>query len=232
MALGVASSCCAFGVLAAPAMGQNLIVNPSFEDTTVTGTEFNLPNADFTAAMGAATAFGDRVVSGGTQMGELDIMDSFSGFGPDPIEGLWKVGLAHDVGDLGVDAVSLDLLSPIEAGTLYQLSFAGVSLTSVRPDEAPLQIGISDVPDAFGTAALTTDAIRGGTWQRFSYEFIATTNGDYLTVAGTDGLAAWTHLDDFSLPCATADRVGRQRGRAERVGHITDADLQWSLVGA
>ncbi len=190
---------CVFGLLATPAAAQNLIVNPSFEDTSTDQTRFNLNNPEFNAFMANVTAFGDRPGTGGG-MGEMDIMDGRAGFSPLPFDGRWKVGLGHDGDGEGIDAFSFDLLAPIQAGTLYTLSFQAVSVTrDFSPDLAALDIGISDAPDAFGTLIETTDIVADDDWQLIEFNFFAPTDAAYLTIQGTRGPDAWSHLDDFSL---------------------------------
>ncbi|MGD1915743.1 MAG: hypothetical protein ACFCBV_06105 [Phycisphaerales bacterium] len=207
-ALDVASGVGLLAMLAAPAMGQNLIVNPSFEDTTTDQTRFNLNNPEFDSFMANVTAFSDRPGTGGG-IGELDIMDGRAGFSPLPADGLWKVGLTHGGDGAGIDAFSFDLLAPIQAGTLYTLSFQAVSVTETfSPELAGLDIGISDVPDAFGTLIQTTDIISDDGWQRVQFDFLAPEDASFLTVQGTRGPDAWSHLDDFSLVVVPAPGVG------------------------
>ncbi|NRA57417.1 MAG: hypothetical protein HRU13_04795, partial [Phycisphaerales bacterium] len=190
---------------AGSAFGQNLIMNPSFEDTLATETTFNLDNPDFNALMTGVTAFGDR----GTPEGELDIMDPLAEFGPAPIDGTWKIGLSHDAQGIGVDAFSFDLLAPLQAGTLYTLSFQALSVTEdFSPDLAGLDIGVSGVPDAFGTLIESTGLISDGGWQHIEFDFVAPDDASFLTVRGTRGPDAWSHLDDFSLVVVPSPGVG------------------------
>ena len=185
-------------IIACTAGAQELIINGSFEATTATATEFNLSNDEFNALMPDTTAFGDDQ--------ELDIMDADAGFGSVPIEGEWKIGLSHDQGGTGVDALAFHLFEPIFSGRSYELTLVAQSaLEPFSPDLAALEFGVSDDPASFGALALTTPLIDGDGWQVLELEFDAPTDGEYLTVRGTRGPDAWTHIDLVSLvggePC-------------------------------
>lgn len=173
-----------------PALAQGIIVNSSFEDTTAGQSRFNLTNTEFGGLMADVTAFGD---SFGT--GEVDIMRGAAGFGSAPLFGQWKIGLAHDGGGEGIDAIAMRLFEPIEAGRQYDLTLIAQSVTTADLGRAPLEIGVSSRPDTFGRLAVRTEAIGSDGWQRLSVGFVAPVGGSYLTIRGTRGRDAWTHLD-------------------------------------
>ena len=95
-------------ICALPTAAQNMILNPDFENTTSVGCDFNLFNAQFTAKMANATAYGISE--------EIDIMT-----GPcidlAPQSGAVKIDLHHVDAQGGHDAFTFDLCTPVIAGT-------------------------------------------------------------------------------------------------------------------
>ena len=62
----------------------NLLLNGDFETNTASGTMFNMSNANFTATVSAATAFGSAE--------EIDLVTG-TDFGIAPQSGSWKLGI-------------------------------------------------------------------------------------------------------------------------------------------
>jgi len=190
-----AAVACSAGV----ACAQELVINGSFEDTSATATQYNLSNFAFNALMPDTTAFGADE--------ELDVMDAGAIYGSAPIEGDWKIGVSHgDFADPIVDALALHLHEPIVFGRRYELTLVAQSaLEPFSPELAAVEFGVSDDPLSFGTRALVTPQIGGDGWQTLGFAFDAPADGAYLTVRGTIGPDAWTHIDLVSLvggePC-------------------------------
>jgi hypothetical protein len=186
------------------AHGQGMIFNASFEDTAAAGSRFNLTNDEFNALMADATAFGDSFGAG-----EVDIMLGGAGFGDAPVYGQWKIGLAHDGGAEGVDAIALGVFEPILAGRTYDLTLVAQSVITADLAAVPLEIGVSSRPDDFGRLVLATGTIGGSGWSHLALSFVAPAGGEYLTIRGTAVRDGWTHIDAvFLSPTCRVDIDG------------------------
>lgn len=171
---------------------QELVVNGSFEDTTLSGCAFNQQNVAFSAAMMGATAFGAA--------NEVDVMEGDCGYGLAPQNGSRKLGLgAKWPMQIGGDAIALELLAPVAAGGTYELSFYGhAALETFSPEIGDFEVGLSDSPNEFGTLVYT--GTPGATaWTELGGVLVAPVSGAYLTIRQSDHNDSWGHLDNVSL---------------------------------
>ncbi len=179
--------------LGAPTHGPGLILNGNFEITSFTGCDFNQLNASFTAGMSNATGFGTAE--------EIDVMVSPTGcaFMLAPTSGSVKIGITSVSAGGIVDAFSFDLSAPLVSGEAYTLNFDAIAYAQgFAPDTGDVQIGVSTVPNAFGTLVYSATPL-GINWQSFGTTFVAPNNGQYLTVRQVNAGDIWNHLDSFSL---------------------------------
>ncbi len=177
------------GSMAAGPASATMILNGSFEDNKAGGTIYNMTNDVFNATVDDATAWGGGM--------EIDLMTFGGGFGLDPVDGDWHLGLhARDDGD--VDAFSFHLSGSIVGGTSYDLSFFAAANTSFDSLNDPLEIGVSSSADSFGTLVYTSDPLSFDSWSEHVTSFVAPVGGDFLTVRIT-GLDTWAHIDAFVL---------------------------------
>src|SRR5262245_48955515 len=98
--------------------GTDLVINGDFEDNSAVGCDFDLSNSAFASEVSDALAFGDAQ--------EIDVMKDPAGcgYGLPPISGKTKLGITRLSGPGGrVDAFSLTLWEPVEAGQKYHLRF-------------------------------------------------------------------------------------------------------------
>jgi hypothetical protein len=180
-------------LLGASKLGPELILNGDFENTSIIGCAFGLSNASFTAGMANATGFGTAE--------EIDVMVSPTGcsYLLAPTSGSVKIGVSSQFMGGLVDAFSLHLSEPLISGESYTLSFDAIAYAQdFAPDTGDVLIGVSTVPNAFGTLvySATPPPIN---WQSFGTTFVAPNNGQYLTVQQVDSGDIWNHLDSFSL---------------------------------
>ncbi len=185
------------GTARSAAAGDNLVLNGSFEDNVGAGCQFNLSNAAFNAVVANANAYGAG--------NELDVMDDPGncGFGLAPIEGTTKIGVAAAT----IDQLAMRLSAPVVAGDAYVVRLvAHAVIEPFSPEVAPIDIGISADPNAFGTLVFT------GTpsttmWSTLTGEFVAPVGGGWLTIRPFGGgtIDGWTHIDSVGLasgnPC-------------------------------
>jgi hypothetical protein len=198
---GFAAAC----VLGAPALGQNLILNGSFEGNTALDTIFNMSNGLFNVTVLDATGFGDAE--------EIDLMKG-APFGLSPVDGDWKLGIhRQSVGGPG-DAFAFHLSEPIVAGTAYTVSFAAHAEISFDPGVGPVEIGVSTSATAFGTLVYTSGLLTTTVWSSFSGDFVAPMDAAYLTVRPSASQETWAHVDKFSLTVVPAPAAGVIAGGA------------------
>ncbi len=174
--------------IAGGAASGNLVVNGSFEDNTETSTAFNLSDAQFTAAVANATAFGGR--------DELDLVSTDVTWGLDPQSGDWKVSLNSPGAGTESDAFSLDLSSALVIGQAYTLSFWAANNFNSASSEGDVRIGTSSSATAFGTQIAVTSALTDTEWTNFTLDFTATSADSFLTVEAFGG---YVEVDNFSL---------------------------------
>lgn len=176
---------------AAVAGSGNMILNGSFEINNGLGTQYNLLNGSFDAAVAHVTAFGSA--------SELDLMDLSNTFGLAPVDGNYKVGM-HFSSTLTRDAFSFDLSSSIVAGRTYTVSFWAQTVLDFDPGREPLHIGISNSATDFGTLVYNTGPNSPNSWTYHEHTFVAAVDGAYLTVSSVFGPnPTWIHVDDFRL---------------------------------
>ncbi|HMS54280.1 MAG TPA: PEP-CTERM sorting domain-containing protein [Fimbriimonadaceae bacterium] len=168
----------------------NMILNGSFEFNSAAINEYNLTNSAFSLLVSGVTGFGDS--------DEIDLMNS-NEYGPTASDGIWKLGL-HSKRDIAaVDAFSFDLNSGIVSGTEYVISFDAANVDDFDPNNGPIQIGISNSANDFGTLVFSGT---GGVdnWISLSGSFVANSDATYLTVRNDPSVSAsWVHVDNFNL---------------------------------
>lgn len=167
----------------------SLILNGSFEDNSASANVWSPSNAVFNGYMNNVTAFGVRE--------GIDIQTFGSGYGPDPIDGRWKVAPASDVGGTS-EAFSMTLSAPLVVGQAYSLGFYLARQTSYPFDGGTVEIGLSTSATSFGTYLTSATAPDSG-WLWATSNFLAPTAGAYLTVRVKNDRSGWVALDDFEL---------------------------------
>ncbi len=177
-----------------PAIGQT-ILNGDFEINTAGSTQINLLNSDYNSYMANSTGFGDWN-GGGPGGGNLDIIDvgNMCGFAQ---SGDWFVALTGG----GTDAFSLELSAPLVAGNSYTLTFYDRTCSDF-PQGQPIEIGVSNSNDLFGTSVYTAPVpVQNVGWTQRTATFVAPTNAMYLTVRcnGANNGGDWTQVDHFEL---------------------------------
>lgn len=175
--------------LATAAMGQNLILNGSFEDNTAGGDLFNMDNATFNVTVDDATAFGDAQ--------EIDIMFG-APYGLMPVDGDYKLAIHRQTGG-PVDAFSFDLSSGLVAGNVYTVDFWAQAVTDFGGGSDPIEIGISSSASSFGTLVYATPGLSTSSWVNYTSTFTAPIDADYLTVMNSAAGETWAHIDAFTL---------------------------------
>lgn len=186
-------ACVSLLMLAVRVQGANMILNGSFENNSATKTEFNLTNSDFKRLVSDATAFGDAQ--------EIDLMTTDAEgllYGPTPRDGKWKLAI-HSQVPRRIDAFSFGLSRSIVAGKSYALSCWSIVVQGNSPGFGPLEIGISDSSNSFGTLLYSLYPLDNQAWAEFSGQFVAPVDGSFLTVRMVTNTHSWAHLDDFSL---------------------------------
>jgi MYXO-CTERM domain-containing protein len=184
------------GVCAASTLAQNLVINGDFDNNGVgaNNNQYNLPNANFTALMANATAFGGGFAPGGP--GEIDIESNGA-----PVYGGNSGNGTHHISMAQFDALSLDLSAPVIAGQTYTLSFLARAVTQFTSGLGPLNFGVSNSATAFGSQEYQSGLFTT-TWTAYSVNFTASSSGSYLTIEGSRGFGddnSWIHLDGVSL---------------------------------
>jgi hypothetical protein len=166
-----------------------VILNGDFEiNTSGSSCNYNLTNATFNSLMSNAFAFG---------LGsEIDIMSNCLPYCPSAQHGNWYIALANSIGTTP-DALSLTLSTPLVAGNSYTLSFWDHGDNSGSYPPTPIQIGVSTVANAFGTAVYTAPTPIVGVWTQRTTTFVAPNNGMYITVRATT--TQWTQVDNFEI---------------------------------
>jgi len=176
-----------------PADGPNLVLNGDFENTSLTGCNWNLTNATFTAAMANATAFGDAE--------QMDIMDDPAGcgfLGP-PHSGDVKIAISSDLERGPVDMFSMELSAPVEQGEMYTVTcYAWQFGRDFAPDIGPVAIGLSNSATDFGTQVYSATPDTTG-WNQMTHTFDAPIAASYLTCQAVSAGDTWIHIDTFSL---------------------------------
>jgi hypothetical protein len=169
----------------------NLIINGDFEDNTASQTEYNLYHAEFNSTVANATAFGGA--------NEIELATG-TDWGLRAQSGQWKLGL-HKKSDssLKIDAFSFDLSVPIVSGNTYTLQFFAAGKNGSGPI-GPVEVGLSNDPEAFGTQIFTGTPTSTTVWTQFDHVFVAPENAMYLTVRNaTSPQEMYAFVDNFSI---------------------------------
>lgn len=171
--------------------GQKFL-NGDFEKTSATGDQINLSNDNFNKMIESTYAFGTY--------GDVDIITS-STYSGGPQNGNWYVALTGGETDI----ISMELSSALTEGKSYSISFYDKAGSGYKP--FPVQIGLSDKKDDFGTVIFTTPSMaRDGEWIKRSFTFKAPIQGNYITIRGKEGyLYDWVNFDNFSFDCNLVD---------------------------
>ena len=188
------SICILFLFICGTTYSQSFL-NGDFENNTASVDQTNMTNATFNAFMSNSVAFGNSF-GGGPSGGNMDIITSSTYCGS-PQNGNWFVALTSG----GTDAISLELSSALVAGNCYTISFYDRSC-SPYPAGSPIQIGVSNVNNNFGSLVYTAPTpIYNGGWTHRTFSFIAPINGIYITItcAGSNNVNNWTQVDNFSI---------------------------------
>ncbi|QDU65010.1 hypothetical protein [Engelhardtia mirabilis] len=170
---------------------QNLVLNGSFENNTSTSCKWNPPNAEFNSLMADVTAFGTA--------SEIDIMQGQCLYGSPPQDGAYKIGLASNTFTQENDALALHLSSPLVQCKSYELEIlAQAVVETFSPGVGPVQVGVSNDPNDFGTLVYSAIADTTG-WTELGTTFVAPTNAQYLTLRQPLTTKSWSHIDNVSL---------------------------------
>jgi len=208
--------CSAFTIKA-----QNLILNGSFEQNSVTGLDcqFEIANVDYTALMHHSTAFS---VYGGENSIFFEGCSTYTSIVP--------VGIAYDV-DFSVmvfsadtifnnfhyekwTAFSLQLGQALQTGSYYKLNYYQRKIPHIYPptyfSSGNLLLGISESDTAFGTV-IDTIAYNNTEWENIEFIFKATIKGML-----EQGLHA-ALVDDFvlTLDSMPPNAINEQQGKKQ-----------------
>jgi gliding motility-associated-like protein len=152
------------------------------------GCQYNMPNAEFNAGMPYVTAFGLN--------SEVDIQERGCRFG-DPANGNWFISVAKGSPSIN-DEVSMELSTPLIAGTEYKLTYYDKCLVERIPDY--LEIGVSNNETDFGIQIFESLPVKGA-WTKREITFNSPINALYITARNkTSGnFGAWTFIDNFFI---------------------------------
>ena len=181
-------------------------VNPSFENNFADSeacTE-NLINEDFNELMPGVTAFG-----AGNQ---CDILIEGCDM-PAPTHGTFAIGLATKAsGD--VDAVSMEIETPLIAGNMYELTFDGFGNISHTDNEGLVYLGLSEINSDPASVPIGEYLMVPDTWATFSQVFEAPNNSEYLTITlEVTGAGFWLQFDNFSLSTVLSTETFKNQKR-------------------
>jgi hypothetical protein len=177
------------GAIAGTASAANLAFNGGFENNTAGGTQYNLSNTSFNALMADVTACGAAQ--------EVDIMLGDGGFGPEAVEGKWKIAIHRQSGG-ATDAIAMALSQPLVAGQSYNLGFFAAAAADFDPNNGPVLVGVSGVSNAFGTQVYSSGGVTFNAFTKYSTTFVAPDNSAFLTFS-VDQVSSWIHLDAVEL---------------------------------
>ncbi|MBI3510116.1 MAG: gliding motility-associated C-terminal domain-containing protein [Bacteroidetes bacterium] len=168
-------------------------MNGSFEINTAGVDQINLSNPAFNGFMSNTIAFGS--------FGDMDIIRSATYCGL-PQNGTWYTALTGS----GTDAITMQLAAPLVTGTTYTITFWDKGCWGTYSTSAPpVQIGLSTVAGALGTAVYTAPAPTNNVWVQRTATFVAPNNGQYISVVLTaGGLGDWTQIDNFAFSAAAS----------------------------
>ena len=181
-------------VCAAPAFASGqVILNPSFENTSAAPCTFNVSNTLFNAVMPYVTAYGSYE--------NCDLISNSCGFGT-AYDGIWFIGLSVPPAANVFDAIALELSSPLTVGQSYLLSF--YQKKDAGYDANDIEIGYSTVDTIQGTVAATLPAPVSTTWVQYSAILTPSLSASYITLSVVPAKYGWNHIDSLSLANITA----------------------------
>lgn len=166
--------------------GQTFL-NGNFEITTATYDMINMSNSECNEKIRDVYSFGSY--------GDVDIIKSSAYGGSGAQDGTWYLAITGG----GTDIVSLTLSQPLVQGKKYTISFFDRKVASYPA--SPIQIGLSEVNNAFGEVIHTTSETAVlNKWTERTFTFVAPNNGKYITVQMTQGgIQEWVNIDNFSF---------------------------------
>jgi gliding motility-associated-like protein len=166
-------------------------LNGNFEITTAGTDQINLGNAPFNGFMSNTIAYGS--------FGDMDIISSATYCGLAQ-SGLWYVAFTGTA----TDAITMQLSAPLVAGTNYTISFWDRGCWGSFATTSPaVQLGVSTVAGATGTAVYLAPMPLNGTWVQRTATFVAPVSGAYISVLlPAGGLGDWTQVDNFTFVVA------------------------------
>jgi gliding motility-associated-like protein len=167
-------------------------LNGDFEINTAGSDQINIGNAAFNGFMSNTIAFGSY--------GDMDIISSATYCGLAQ-NGAWYVAFTGS----STDAITMQLSSPLVAGTSYTITFWDRGCYGTYAASSPaVQLGVSTVPGAAGTPVYTAPLPANGTWVQRTATFVAPVSGAYISVLlPAGGLGDWTQVDNFTFTTTT-----------------------------
>jgi len=188
-------------LLPATAEAQSFL-NGNFEQNTFSGCAYNQTNINFNLGVPGCVAYG----TGGVSYGEIDVMyGPCANYGPAGVIGACCLGLAaHNPN--GVDALTLELSSPLVVGTSYTIYFWGFSpVLSFSAGAAQIEIGTSPTAGVGGTIVGTSPNFGAVEFENYSVTFTATAADSFISVAAVmQASTCWAWIDGFSIQPAQA----------------------------
>lgn len=162
-------------------------INGDFENTTANTDQINLSNDALNNMLPGVTAFGSY--------GDVDIISSATYGGIGAKSNKWYIALTGGKTDI----VALELNSNLVKGKTYSISFYDRKVLSY--EATPIQIGLSDSKNDFGTVVYTGHSHPElNVWNKRVFSFVAPHNSKYITVQMPDGsISNWVNIDGFNF---------------------------------
>lgn len=206
-------------------------VNGDFETNSAHGDQINLTHAALNAMLPGVKSFGSY--------GDVDIITSNT-YGQSGAQNKnWYIALTGGKTDI----VSLELTVALQRGKKYSISYYDRKTDGYQA--TPLQMGLSDKDNEFGTIIYTgTENPEHNKWKKREFTFIAPINGKYITVQMPQGaLGDWVNIDNFSftdnnnkdmeVPCPTSITINSSTLQIKKGASVTltangSAEIYWS----
>jgi hypothetical protein len=180
------------GAVSFTTISQNLILNPGFENHSLSNGCYTNQAASFvTSSLDNIAAF-----YGGTLNG-VDIGVNDGCYAGGAHSGTTHIVLAGLSGPNMFEGISFELSSGLISGNTYDLSFYAANSTSSSTES--LRVGVSSEADSFGTEATLVPLGSNSAYTQYSISFTAPASGNYLTIEPAVLGNFWFGLDDFSL---------------------------------
>lgn len=177
--------------------GAQSFLNGDFEQNTVSGCTYNMTNTSFNLAVVGCVAYG----TGGVTNGEIDVMDGpCVNYGPSGVVGACTLGLAaHNPN--GVDALTLELSTPLVVGTSYTIHYWGFSpVLSFSAGAAQIELGTSATAGTPGTVIGVSPSFGAADFEHYSLTFTATAPDSHISVSAVmQSATTWAWIDGFSI---------------------------------